>query len=202
MLALILAVTFLVLLLMTRSVLLPAKAMVLNFLSMAVMFGTLVWIFQEGHLSGLLGFTPTGSIEPSIPILMLCTAFGLSMDYEVLMLSRITEEYGRTGDLPGSVATGLARSGPLITSAAAVLAASFATYATSGIVYLKMLAVGMVVVILVDATLIRAVLVPVLMRLAGNANWWMPGRRRGDPGPVRGVDPVTRPEPTARSSTP
>ncbi|WP_329117520.1 MMPL family transporter [Streptomyces sp. NBC_01465] len=201
-LALILAVTFLVLLLMTRSVLLPAKAMVLNFLSMAVMFGTLVWIFQEGHLSGLLGFTPTGSIEPSIPILMLCTAFGLSMDYEVLMLSRITEEYGRTGDLPGSVATGLARSGPLITSAAAVLAASFATYATSGIVYLKMLAVGMVVVILVDATLIRAVLVPVLMRLAGNANWWMPGRRRGDPGPVRGVDPVTRPEPTARSSTP
>jgi RND superfamily putative drug exporter len=175
---LILVVTFIILFLMTGSVLLPAKAMVLNSLSMAVMFGALVWIFQDGHLSGLLGFTPSGTIEPSIPILMFCTAFGLSMDYEVFMLSRIKEEYDRTGDNAGAVAVGLERSGPLITSAAVILAASFATYASSGIVFLKMLGIGMVVVILIDATLIRAVLVPVFMRLAGKANWWAPAPLR------------------------
>ncbi|WP_209238410.1 MMPL family transporter [Streptomyces oryzae] len=175
---LILLVTFVILYLMTGSVLLPAKAMVLNALSMAVMFGALVWIFQDGHLSGLLGFTATGSLEPSIPILMFCTAFGLSMDYEVFMLSRIKEEYDRTGETAASVAAGLERSGPLITAAAVILAASFATYASSGIVYLKMLGLGMVVVIIVDATLIRAVLVPVLMRLAGGANWWAPAPLR------------------------
>ncbi|MGW8763480.1 MMPL family transporter [Streptomyces sp. NPDC055815] len=171
---LILLVTFVILFLMTGSLLIPLKAMVLNALSMAVMFGALVWIFQDGNLSSLFGFTSTGTLEPSIPILMFCTAFGLSMDYEVFMLSRIKEEYDRTGDTPAAVAWGLERSGPLITAAAVILAASFATYASSGIVYLKMLGLGMVVVILVDATLIRAVLVPVLMRLAGRANWWAP----------------------------
>ncbi|MFJ3725241.1 MMPL family transporter [Streptomyces sp. NPDC090045] len=175
---LVLLATFLVLFLMTGSVLLPAKAMLLNALSTGVMAGVLVWIFQEGHLSGVLGFTASGSIEPSIPILMFCIAFGLSMDYEVFMLSRIKEEYERTGDGPGAVAVGLERGGPLITSAAVVLAASFATYASSGIVFLKMLGIGMVVVILVDATLIRAVLVPVAMRLAGRANWWAPAPLR------------------------
>ncbi|MGW6980226.1 MMPL family transporter [Streptomyces sp. NPDC054932] len=177
-LALVLVATFLVLFLMTGSVLLPVKAMLLNTLSMGVMAGVLVWIFQEGHLSGLLGFTASGSVEPSIPILMFCVAFGLSMDYEVFMLSRIKEEYDRTGDTPGAVAAGLERGGPLITSAAVVLAASFATYASSGIVFLKMLGIGMVVVILVDATLIRGVLVPVSMRLAGRANWWAPAPLR------------------------
>ncbi|MET8825873.1 MMPL family transporter [Streptomyces sp. NPDC004610] len=175
---LILLVTFVILFLMTGSLLLPAKAMILNTLSMAVMFGALVWVFQDGNLSSALGFTATGSLEPSIPILMFCTAFGLSMDYEVFMLSRIKEEYDRTGDNSAAVATGLERSGPLITAAAVILAASFATYASSGIVYLKMLGLGMVVVILVDATLIRAVLVPVLMRLAGRANWWAPAPLR------------------------
>ncbi|MFD7261519.1 MMPL family transporter [Streptomyces sp. NPDC059874] len=177
-LGLILVTTFLVLFLMTGSLLLPAKAMLLNTLSMAVMFGVLVLVFQDGRLSGPLGFTASGSIEPSIPILMFCTAFGLSMDYEVLMLARIKEEYDRTGDNTGAVAAGLERGGPLITAAAVVLAASFATYASSGIVFLKMLGIGMVVVILVDATLIRAVLVPVSMRLAGRANWWAPGPLR------------------------
>ncbi len=177
-LALVLVATFLVLFLMTGSVLLPLRAMLLNTLSMGVMAGVLVWIFQEGHLSGVLGFTASGSVEPSIPVLMFCVAFGLSMDYEVFMLSRIKEEYDRTGDTRGAVAAGLARGGPLITSAAVVLAASFATYASSGIVFLKMLGVGMVVVILVDATLIRAVLVPVSMRLAGRANWWAPSPLR------------------------
>ncbi|MER7172948.1 MMPL family transporter [Streptomyces mesophilus] len=192
-LGLILAVTFLILFLMTGSVLLPVKAMVLNALSLAVMFGTLVWIFQDGHLSGLLGFTATGSIEPSIPILMFCTAFGLSMDYEVFLLSRIKEEYDRTGDTTAAVALGLERSGPLITSAAVILAASFATYASSGVVFLKMLAVGMVVVILVDATLIRVVLVPVFMRLAGRANWWAPAWMRA--AHVRFGLTESRPEP-------
>ncbi|MGX2994015.1 MMPL family transporter [Streptomyces sp. JNUCC 64] len=175
---LVLLVTFVILFLMTGSLLLPAKAIVLNTLSMAVMFGALVWVFQDGNLSSALGFTATGSLEPSIPILMFCVAFGLSMDYEVFMLSRIKEEYHRSGDTTAAVATGLERGGPLITSAAVILAASFATYASSGIVYLKMLGLGMVVVVLVDATLIRAVLVPALIRLAGRANWWAPAPLR------------------------
>ncbi|MCY0930258.1 MMPL family transporter [Streptomyces sp. H27-H1] len=177
--------TFLVLFLMTGSLLLPAKAMLLNALSMGVTFGVLVWIFQEGNLADLFGFTPSGSIEPSIPILMFCVAFGLFMDYEVFMLSRIMEEYDLTGDNTGAVAAGLERSGPLITSAAVILTASVATYASSEIVFLKTLGIGMVVVILVDATLIRAVLVPVSMRLAGKANWWAPGAPARVPRPVR-----------------
>ncbi|OCC08226.1 MMPL family transporter [Streptomyces sp. PTY087I2] len=208
-LGLVLAVTFLVLFLMTGSLLLPAKATLLNALSLGVMFGALVWIFQEGHLSGVLGFTPTGTIEPSIPILMFCVAFGLSMDYEVLMLSRIKEEYDRTGDTLGAVATGLERSGPLITSAAVIMAASFATYASSGVVFLKMLGLGMVAVIMIDATLIRAVLVPVLMRLAGRANWWAPkplralhrrwGLSESEPRPTGDRDPATETEETAET---
>ncbi|MFI6578248.1 MMPL family transporter [Nocardiopsis sp. NPDC050513] len=171
---LIMAITFAILFLMTGSLLLPAKAIVLNVLSLAVMFGVIVWIFQEGNLSGLLGFTANGTLETTFPILMFCIAFGLSMDYEVFMMSRIKEEYDATGDNRGAVAAGLQRSGPLVTAAAVILAASFATYASSSVLYLLMLAVGMAVVILVDATLIRAVLVPVFMRLAGRANWWAP----------------------------
>src|SRR5690606_33279349 len=106
-LALIVLVTFVILFLMTGSVIAPLKATVLNALSLSVMFGALVWVFQEGHLSEWLGFTPQGSFEPSIPILMFCVAYGLSMDYEVFMLSRIKEEYDRTGDGAGSIAIGL-----------------------------------------------------------------------------------------------
>ncbi|MDA0563074.1 MMPL family transporter [Streptomonospora sp. S1-112] len=171
---LILAVTFAVLFLMTGSLLLPLKAIALNVLSMAVMFGALVWVFQEGNLAGALGITAIGTLEPTFPLLMFCVAFGLSMDYEVFMLARIKEEYDRTGDNTAAVAAGLERSGPLITAAAVILAASFAAYATSGVMYLVMLGLGMALVIVVDATLIRAVLVPVLMRLAGRANWWAP----------------------------
>ncbi|MFL1428524.1 MULTISPECIES: MMPL family transporter [unclassified Nocardiopsis] len=171
---LILAITFVLLFLMTGSLLLPAKAIVLNVLSLAVMFGVMVWIFQEGNLSGLLGFTANGTLETTFPILMFCIAFGLSMDYEVFMMSRIKEEYDLTGDNTRAVAAGLQRSGPLVTAAAVILAASFATYAVSDVLYLMMLAIGMAVVILVDATLIRGVLVPVFMRLAGDANWWAP----------------------------
>lgn len=171
---LILLVTFVLLFLMTGSLLLPVKAIALNVLSVAVMFGVMTWIFQEGHLSGLLGFTANGTLETTFPILMFCIAFGLSMDYEVFMMARIKEEYERSGDNARAVAAGLQRSGPLVTAAAVILAASFAVYAFSDVLYLKMLAIGMAVVILVDATLIRGVLVPVFMRLAGNANWWAP----------------------------
>lgn len=170
--------TFVILFLMTGSLLIPVKATVLNLLSLSVLFGALVWVFQEGNLSGLLGFTPTGTLETSIPLLMFCVAYGLSMDYEVLMMSRIKEEYERTGDNVGAVAYAMERSGPLITAAAAILALSFATYAASGVVFVKMLGVGMALAILVDATLIRAVLVPAFMRLAGRANWWAPAPLR------------------------
>uniref|UniRef100_UPI0013B416FF MMPL family transporter n=1 Tax=Nonomuraea lactucae TaxID=2249762 RepID=UPI0013B416FF len=174
-LGLMLGVTFALLLAMTRSVLIPVKATLLNLLSMGVMLGALVWIYQQGHLSGLLGFTPTGTLDPSIPILMLCVAYGLSMDYEVFLLSRIQEEYERTGDAADAVAAGLQRGAPLITAAGGILALSFAAYATARVTFVQMLGVGMAVAVLVDATVIRAVLVPSLMRLAGPLNWW-PGK--------------------------
>ncbi|MGG3571453.1 MMPL family transporter [Bacillus gobiensis] len=171
---LILSITFVILFLMSGSLLLPLKATVLNVLSLAIMFGALVWVFQEGNLSEWLNFTSTGTIEPSIPILMFCIAYGLSMDYEVFILSRIKEEYDRTGNLDESVAIGIQRSGPLVTAAAAILAFTFAAYAFGDVVFLKMLGVGMTLAVIVDATLIRGVLVPAFMKLAGNANWWAP----------------------------
>ncbi|ONI67266.1 RND transporter [Kribbella sp. ALI-6-A] len=170
----ILLLSFAVLHLATGSVLLPLKATVLNLLSLGVMFGVTVWVFQQGNLSGLLGFTPTGGLEASMPMLMFCIVYGLSMDYEVFVVSRIREEYLRTGDSALAVATGLQRSAPLVSAAAVVLASSFAVYATGGVVYLKMIGIGMAVAVLVDATLIRGVLLPAFMKLAGRANWWLP----------------------------
>lgn len=184
-LGLILLLSFGVLYLATGSVLLPLKATVLNLLSLGVMFGVMVWVFQEGHLSGLLGFTSTGVLEASMPLLMFCIVYGLSMDYEVFIVSRIREEYLRTGDSSLAVATGLQWTAPLVTTAAAVLALSFAVYATGGVVYLKMIGVGMAVAVLVDATLIRGVLLPAFMKLAGRANWWAPTVRFGLPAPRR-----------------
>ncbi|MEV4113587.1 MMPL family transporter [Nonomuraea sp. NPDC049695] len=175
-LALMLGVTFLVLFGMTQSLILPIKASLMNLLSLGVMFGAVVWVFQDGNLSGLLGFTPTGTLDPSIPILMLCVAYGLSMDYEVFLLSRIKEEYDRTGDTEQAVATGLQGGAPLITAAGGILALTFAAYATAQVAFVQMLGVGMAVAVLVDATVIRAVLVPSLMRLAGPLNWWPRGR--------------------------
>lgn len=197
--ALIVAATFVLLFLLTGSLLLPLKATLLNLLSLSVMFGALVWIFQDGHLSGLLGFTPTGSIEPSIPVLMFCVTYGLSMDYEVFLLSRIKEEYARTGRTEQAVAEGIGRTAPLITAAAGILALTFAAYATGGVVFLKELGVGTALTILVDATLIRTVLLPASMRLAGRANWWAPGplRRLHD---RFGLAEAPPPEPPAREA--
>ncbi|WP_017594467.1 MMPL family transporter [Nocardiopsis potens] len=177
-LALVFAATVTVLFLLSGSVLLPLKATALNLLSLSVMFGALVWVFQEGNLSGALGFTPTGFLDTSIPVLMFCIVYGLSMDYEVFIMARMKEEYDRTGDNAAAVAAGLERTGPLVTAAAAILALSFAAYATSGVVFLKMLGVGTALVVIADATLVRGLLVPSLMRLAGRANWWAPGPLR------------------------
>ncbi len=177
-LALILVLTFAVLFLMTGSVVLPLKATVLNLLSIGVMFGVLVWVFQNGNLASLLGFTASGTLESSIPILMFCIVYGLSMDYEVFIVSRIREEYLRGKETTEAVAVGLQRSGPLVTAAAVILAASFAVYASGGVVYLKMIGVGMAVAVLVDALVIRGVLLPALVRLAGRANWWAPAPLR------------------------
>ncbi|WP_232666575.1 MMPL family transporter [Pseudonocardia sp. TRM90224] len=171
---LILLITFVVLLVMSGSLLIPVKATVLNLLSLAVMFGVLVAGFQDGGLAGLLGFTPIGTLDPAFPILMFCVAYGLSMDYEVFMLSRIKERFEVTGDADRAVLEGLQRSAPLVTAAAGVLALSFALYATGQVMYLQMIGIGTAVAIVVDATIIRAVLVPSLMRMAGRANWWAP----------------------------
>ncbi|MBV8952049.1 MAG: MMPL family transporter, partial [Actinobacteria bacterium] len=167
-------VTFIVLFLMTGSVLVPVKALVLNLLSLSATFGAMVWVFQEGHLAGVLHFTPTGTIDTTTPILMFCIAFGLSMDYEVFLLSRIKEEHDRTHDNVGSVAMGLERTGRIVTAAALLMALVFAAFATSHVTFIKLFGVGLAMAVLVDATLIRAILVPAFMRLAGEANWWAP----------------------------
>lgn len=173
-LGLIFITTFIILFLMTSSVILPLKAIIMNTLSLSVMFGALVWIFQEGNLADIIGFTPTGVIEPSIPILMFCIAYGLSMDYEVFILSRIKEEWEKTKDNRLSVARGIQRSGPLVTAAAVILAFTFASYASSDITFLQMLGIGMALSVIVDATVIRGVLVPAFMQISSKVNWWAP----------------------------
>ncbi|WP_232074489.1 MMPL family transporter [Phytohabitans suffuscus] len=173
--ALVLAITFVLLFLMSGSPLIPIKSTVLNLLSLSVMFGVLVFVFQERAFASLLGFTPIGTLDPAFPILMFCVAYGLSMDYEVFMLSRIKEHYEATGDNTRAVLEGLQRSAPLITSAAAII---------------------------VDATIIRAILIPALMRLAGPLNWWAPGplrrlQHRIDP---RGTAPEDVPRPRTEAT--
>jgi uncharacterized membrane protein YdfJ with MMPL/SSD domain len=166
--------TFVLLFLAFGSMVLPVKAIVMNVLSLSAAFGAIVWIFQDGHLSGLLNFTTTGTIDPAMPILMLAIIFGLSMDYEVFLLSRIRERYDLTGDNTAAVADGLQRTGGIITSAALLLIIVVAAFSASGIVFIKLLGVGMVIALLVDASVVRVLLVPATMRLLGRANWWAP----------------------------
>lgn len=173
-LGIVVGVTLLVLLLMTGSLLLPVKAVVTNALSLTAMFGAVVWVFQDGHLSGPLAFTATGTIETTLPVLMFCLAFGLSMDYGVYLTSRVKEEYDRTGDNRAAVAHGLARTGSVITSAAAVLAIVLVAVGTSRVMNMKMLGLGVALAVLMDATLVRCLLVPSVMALAGHATWWAP----------------------------
>ena len=170
--------TFVLLFLMFGSVLVPLKALVINVLSLTATFGAMVWVFQDGHLSGVLNFTPTGSLDISAPILMFCIAFGLSMDYEVFLLSRIKEEYDRTGDNTTAVALGLERTGRIITAAAVLIAVVFLSFAASQVTFIKLLGLGLALAVLMDAFVIRATLVPAFMRLAGKANWWAPAPMR------------------------
>ena len=168
------SITFVLMFLMFGSVVVPAKAVVLNLLSLSATFGAMVWIFQEGHLSGLLGFTPTGAIDSTTPILMFCVAFGMSMDYEVFLLSRIKEEHDRTGDNVRSVAVGLERTGRIVTAAAMLMSVVFIAFATSQVSFIKLFGIGLALAVLMDAFVIRGLLVPAFMRLAGEANWWAP----------------------------
>ncbi|MFD0969992.1 MMPL family transporter [Plantactinospora endophytica] len=167
--------TLVLLFLAFGSVLLPIKAVLMNLVSIGASFGVVVWIFQDGHLADWLDFTPTGFIEPSNPILMLAVLFGLATDYEVFLLSRVREEWDRTGDNTASVTAGLQYTGRIITAAALLLIVVVAGFATGGVVFVKLIGIGMIVAIVVDATLVRALLVPATMRLLGRWNWWAPG---------------------------
>lgn len=177
-LAIIAVVTLLLVFLLTGSVLIPIQAVLLNALSLTAMFGAVVWVFQDGHLSGPLGFTSPGSIETTLPVLMFCVAFGLSMDYGVFLLSRIKEEYDRTGDHTHAVRFGLQRTSGLITAAAVILAVVMVAIGTSRVTNTKMLGLGIALAVLMDAMVVRSLLVPAVMKLTGRATWWAPAPLR------------------------
>jgi putative drug exporter of the RND superfamily len=171
------AITLVLLFLLTGSVVLPLKALMLNVLSLTAAFGALVWIFQDGHL-GALGTTPSGTLVANIPVLLFCIAYGLSMDYEVFLVSRIREYWlssGRTrADNDESVALGLARMGRVVTAAALLMCISFAALMAAQVAFMRMFGVGLTLAILVDATLVRMLLVPAFMHVLGRVNWWAP----------------------------
>ncbi len=177
-LAIIAAITFVLLFLLFGSVVVPLKALVLNVLSLSATFGAIVYVFQEGHFSGPLGFTAVGSTDATAPILMFCTAFGLSMDYEVFLLSRIKEEYDRTGDNRQAVAVGLEKTGRIVTAAAVLISVVFLSFGTSDVRFIKLFGLGLALAVVVDAFVIRGTLVPAFMRLADKANWWAPAPLR------------------------
>lgn len=171
---LVLVITFVILMILMQSILLPLKAVILNGLSVAATYGALVLIFQEGHLSNLLGFTPIGYLESPIVIMLFAVLFGLSMDYEVFLLSRVKEAYEFTGHNEESVAEGLAKSAGIITGAATIMVLIFAVFSSIAILTIKEMAFGLAIAVFLDASLIRMILAPALMRLAGRWNWWMP----------------------------
>lgn len=156
------------------SVVLPLKAVVMNAFSITASFGVVTWIFSDGNLEGLLGFESSGFLDLTNPIVMLAVLFGLSMDYEVFLLSRVKEEWDRTGDNDRAVAAGVQKTGRIITSAALLLAIVIGAFSLSGVVFMKMLGIGMLVALLLDATVVRALLVPATMKLLGKWNWWAP----------------------------
>lgn len=167
--------TYLVLLFLFRSVVLPLKAILMNVLSIIASYGALVFIFQDGHFARWLDFEPLGFVEASLPILMFCLLFGLSMDYEVFLLSRVREAYLDSHDNTSSVAIGLQRSGRIITGAALIVVVVTLSFVSAQIVLVKALGLGIAIAILLDATIVRGLLVPATMRLLGDVNWWLPG---------------------------
>jgi trehalose monomycolate/heme transporter len=196
--------TFLLLFLAFGSIVLPIKAVVMNLISIGASFGVIVWGFQQGHLASLMNFTATGFLDPSTLILVLAILFGLATDYEVFLLSRVREEWDLTGDNTHAVARGLQHTGRIITAAALLLVIVVGGFATGQMAFIKMMGVGMIVAIVVDATLVRMVLVPATMRLLGRWNWWVPGplgavyRRFGikHEGPTTAPEPAPLPEPS------
>jgi RND superfamily putative drug exporter len=173
-LALIGLATFALLFLMTGSVVVPVKAIVMNVLSLGASFGALVWVFQDGHLSGLLGFDSPGMVDITVPVLIFVFAFGLSMDYEVFLLSRIKEAWDQTGDNDLAVALGLQRTGRIVTSAAALIVVVFLGFAAGELLTIKEVGLGMAIAVVLDATVVRMLLVPATMKLMGRWNWWAP----------------------------
>jgi RND superfamily putative drug exporter len=173
-LAILATTTLVILFLMTGSVVLPVKALVMNLLTVSAAFGLLVLIFQDGHLEGLLGFTSQGALESSQPVLLFAVAFGLSTDYGVFLLMRIKEAHDRGAPNTEAVALGLERTGRIVTFAALLFVIAIGAFATSQIVFIKQLGVGTALAVLIDATIVRALLVPSLMRLLGDRNWWAP----------------------------
>lgn len=172
--AFVISVTYVVLFVMLRSVILPLKAVIMNLLSITASFGALVWIFEDGHLAWLLHFEPQ-PLDAAVPVLLFCSVFGLSMDYEVLMLSRMREEYLRTGDNTGAVAEGLERTGRLVTSAAAIMVTVFSAFGLARVILLQSVGIALAIAVALDATLVRVLIVPATMRLFGDFNWWAPG---------------------------
>jgi RND superfamily putative drug exporter len=196
-LAFIFVVTYVILFAMLRSVVLPIKAVIMNLLSIAASFGALVWVFEDGHLADLLRFEPA-SLDAAVPVLLFCAVFGLSMDYEVLMLSRMREEYFRTGDNTDAVAQGLERTGRLVTSAALIMVAVFGAFGLARVILVKSMGLALALAVAIDATLVRVLIVPATMRLFGDLNWWAPqwlgGTRPAPPSDAKGEGPtVARP---------
>jgi RND superfamily putative drug exporter len=172
--AFVVGVTGLVLFLMLRSVVLPVKAVVMNVFSLLAGYGAMVWIFQEGNLEGLFQFSATGAIDAELPVVLFCTVFGVSMDYEVFLLSRMREEWDATHDNVRAVSFGLARTGRIVTSAALIIVVVGLSFAFTSIVVTKAIGVGLAVAVALDATVIRVLMVPAAMRLLGRWNWWLP----------------------------
>jgi putative drug exporter of the RND superfamily len=164
-------ITYVVLFLLTGSMVLPLKAVITNLFSISASFGALVFVFQQGHLSQQLGFTAQ-SIDPTVPVILFSIVFGMSMDYEVLLISRIQEEYRRLGDNQAGVAMGLEKSGRLITGAAAIMCAVFIAFGLASVVIIKAIGIGLAIAIAVDASIVRILIVPSVMRILGRANWW------------------------------
>ncbi|HET6476049.1 MAG TPA: MMPL family transporter [Thermoleophilia bacterium] len=172
--AFVVGVTGLVLFLMLRSVVLPVKAVIMNVCSLLAGYGAMVWIFQEGHLERLFQFTATGAIDAELPVILFCTVFGVSMDYEVFLLSRMREEWDATHDNVRAVSFGLARTGRIVTSAALIIVVVGLSFAFTSIVVTKAIGIGLAVAVAFDATVIRVLMVPAAMRLLGRWNWWLP----------------------------
>jgi RND superfamily putative drug exporter len=199
--AFVVGTTYLILLMLFRSVLLPLKAILMNAMSILASYGALVWVFQDGNLHRYLRFTPQGFVEASLPVIMFCVLFGLSMDYEVFLLTRIQEEWDRSRDNERSVAVGLQRSGRIISSAALIVVVVTASFVSADVVLVKALGFGIALAVALDATVVRALLVPATMKLLGAANWWIPGwLERLLPGMNLAEHDSIRPLPTASAT--